>query len=258
MIRSKDVVIGMGEIGKAIASLLGKAVPVTGVDQLPERNTNHDLRFPAELLHICIPYNKMFTDEVLHYVKSFRPKAVVVHSTIAPHTTEKLQRKLKIPVVFSPVRGVHSRMLYDLKRYTKFYSYYKMNSNFKDAEIYRKRLEQIKIKAKFMSSPLVLEFAKILVDTTYYGWLITYSQITNEICLREKVDYDEMWEFADEIHKFLGNRPKMYPGYIAGHCVIPNLRLLDNYLLTWMVKYNEEYKKILDKLPRKLVQQLIG
>ena len=29
----------------------------------------------------------------------------------------------------------------------------------------------------------------------------------------------EMWLFSDEIHKLLGNRPKMYPGdYIGGHC----------------------------------------
>ena len=37
-----------------------------------------------------------------------------------------------------------------------------------------------------------------------------------------------MWTFSDEIHKILGNRPKMYPGHIGGHCVIPNLELINN------------------------------
>jgi hypothetical protein len=32
------------------------------------------------------------------------------------------------------------------------------------------------------------------------------------------VDYDEMWSFSDDIHKFLGNRPKLFPGFIGGHC----------------------------------------
>ena len=36
-----------------------------------------------------------------------------------------------------------------------------------------------------------------------------------------------MWKFADEIHENLGNRPKMFPGIIGGHCVIPNLNLIE-------------------------------
>ena len=61
--------------------------------------------------------------------------------------------------------------------------------------------------------------AKIVVDTSYYGWLINYAQLSNMIAIKHKVSYDEMWSFADEIHKFLGNRPKMFPGFIGGHCL---------------------------------------
>ena len=57
------------------------------------------------------------------------------------------------------------------------------------------------------------------------------------------VNYDEMWLFSDEIHKFLGNRPKMYPGYIGGHCVIPNLDLLHNQTLELIKKINTKYSK---------------
>jgi hypothetical protein len=52
-----------------------------------------------------------------------------------------------------------------------------------------------------------------------------------------------MWSFADEIHKFLGNRPKLFPGYIGGHCVIPNLELMDDYSLNQIKKINEYFKK---------------
>ena len=71
-------------------------------------------------------------------------------------------------------------------------------------------------KVKWMSDTKTLEFAKILTDTTYYGWLINYAQITKMICDENGIDYDEMWSFADEIQEYLGNRPKMYPGNNRG------------------------------------------
>ena len=84
--------------------------------------------------------------------------------------------------------------------------------------------------------------AKILCDTSNYGWLITYAQLTNTIAKQNNVDYDEMWLFAEEIHKFLGNRPKMYPGIIGGHCIIPNLELIDHDVLNLIKKINQKYK----------------
>ena len=99
------------------------------------------------------------------------------------------------------------------------------------------------VKTKRMSDPLTLELAKIVCDTSYYGWLINYAQISQIITSKYKVDYDEMWSFADEIHKFLGNRPKLFPGYIGGHCVIPNLELMNDYSLNQIKKINESFKK---------------
>jgi len=52
-----------------------------------------------------------------------------------------------------------------------------------------------------------------------------------------------MWTFSDEIHEFLGNRPKMYPGFIGGHCVIPNLDLIHNQTLDLITKINTQYSK---------------
>jgi hypothetical protein len=56
-----------------------------------------------------------------------------------------------------------------------------------------------------------------------------------------------MWEFADEIHKFLGNRPKMFPGFIGGHCVIENLDLVKDDTLNLIKEINLDYAKILKK-----------
>jgi hypothetical protein len=67
------------------------------------------------------------------------------------------------------------------------------------------------------------------------------------IAIENKINYDEMWSFADEIHKFLGNRPKMFPGFIGGHCVIPNLDLISNRTLDLIREINLDYAKILKK-----------
>ena len=135
-------------------------------------------------------------------------------------------------------------MLRDLKRYTKFFV---ISSNAPKkqwaASTYSKKMKSCGIKTQKMSKPETLELAKIICDTSYLGWLINYSQISNMIAKTYNVNYDEMWLFSDEIHKFLGNRPKMYPGYIGGHCVIPNLDLLHNQTLELIKKINTKYSK---------------
>ena len=61
--------------------------------------------------------------------------------------------------------------------------------------------------------------------------------------VKKDVDFDEMWKFADEIHENLGNRPKMFPGIIGGHCVIPNLDLINNKTLNLIKDLNISYAK---------------
>ena len=99
-----------------------------------------------------------------------------------------------------------------------------------------------------MSKPETLELAKIICDTSYSCWLVNYAQISNVIAKEHDVNYDEMWEFSDEIHKILGNRPKMFPGFIGGHCVIPNLELIHNQTLDLINKMNNAYAQKLKGL----------
>ena len=112
---------------------------------------------------------------------------------------------------------------------------------------YSQLMKKCGVKTKKMSDTLTLELAKIITDTSYYGWLINYAQISNMIAIKHGIDYDEMWEFSDEIHKFLGNRPKMFPGFIGGHCVIPNLSLIDEKSLWQIDKFNNSFAKKVDK-----------
>jgi len=138
-------------------------------------------------------------------------------------------------------------MLNDMKKYTKFFAIENNAPNKKWAcSEFMKLLKKSGLKAKRMSTPMTLELGKILCDTSYYGWLINFAQITKVIADKKNIDYDEMWSFSDEIHTFLGNRPKMFPGFIGGHCVIPNLELLNDNSLNQINAINNIFKKFLD------------
>ena len=199
-------------------------------------------------LHICIPYNKFFLPNVLKLNKRFLPESIVIHSTIKPKTTQNLQKKLSIPIIYSATRGVHKRMASDLKRYIKFFALdNKIKNSVLMSKTYVNLMKKCGIKTKKLSNPITLELSKIICDTSYYGWLINYAQMSKMIAKKYKVDYDEMWSFSDEIHKFLGNRPKMFPGFIGGHCVIPNLQLIDEHSLNQINYINNMFKKFLKK-----------
>lgn len=244
----KDIVAGLGEIGNPILKLLSKSQIVLGHDINPklvnqskfQKFEKHVVRF----LHICIPFNENFNSNVFNLVQKFNPSVLVIHSTVSPYTTKTLQNKLSIPVIYSATRGVHKRMLSDLKKYTKFYALEK-NAPKKQwaSSEYSKLMKKCGVRTKKLSDPITLELAKIVVDTSYYGWLINYAQISNMIAKKHGVDFDEMWSFADEIQKYLGNRPKMFPGFIGGHCVIPNLSLINEESLWEIEKINNIYSK---------------
>ena len=243
---TKDLIIGLGEIGNPILKILSKEFTTVGydIDQKLMNATEYKKfkNLPTSLVHICIPFSKTFQNTVIKIEKKYSPQAIVVHSTVSVGTTEALQKKINIPIIYSPIRGVHKRMLKDLRRYTKFYSVFDWAPHSNQArKTFVKKMNKVGIKTKKMTNPTTLELAKILVDTTYYGWLINYAQITNVIAMKHKVDYDEMWLFAEEINKFLGNRPKLFPGFIGGHCVIPNLDLVENETLDEIKKMNDVY-----------------
>jgi len=244
----KDIVAGLGEIGMPIYKMLSKSFPVEGIDKntklINVKKKNSLKSYDVDLIHFCIPYNKMFERTVYDYSKKFSPIAIVIHSTVKPNTSSNIQKKLTMPVIYSPIRGVHKRMMSDLKRYSKFFATDISHPESKKiSNHYVKKLTKLGIKSKKISSTLTLELSKIIVDTSYYGWLINYAQLSKIIADKFGVNYDEMWTFSDEIHKFLKNRPKMFPGFIGGHCVIPNLDLIDNELLNQIDKINKNFGK---------------
>lgn len=239
-----DLVIGVGEIGSNIFNLLKLGMEnVLAYDQsidkfqmshseLNDRNVN--------VIHICVPYSQDFVRCVLDYVENFPCQEIVIHSTVKPGTTKNLQEKVDVPVIYSPVRGVHVRMLEDMKRYTKFWA----SAKKQESLLFPNELKACGVKQKEWESTTQLELAKILMDTTYYGWLILYAQRVKIICDKYGVSEPQLWEFTHEIQEFLGNRPTMFPGTgIGGHCVMQNLDLLNDDFVDVVFTHDKIYRR---------------
>ncbi len=248
MPQERDVVIGMGEVGSAFSKLLRReGEPLEGYD-IDLKKCFQNSCNPDDIiyfLHICIPFKQFpeFRTSVLQSIEKYKPKAIAIHSTVAPKTTQKIQSEVEIPVLYSPIRGVHTRMIDDMKRYAKFYSVDKKFSGTDVEKAYEKRMSKAGVSTKKISTTVTLELAKILTDTSYYGWLIAYAQKTKMIADNYGVDFDEMWSFSDEIQKFLNNRPKMYAGMIGGHCILPNLDLIGDDTLLMIKEINREFSE---------------
>jgi UDP-N-acetyl-D-mannosaminuronate dehydrogenase len=64
-----------------------------------------------------------------------------------------------------------------------------------------------------------------LIETTYLGVLIAWAQETNRFCRAAGADYDDVMQMMREIDYL---PPVVFqPGFIGGHCVIPNTYLLE-------------------------------
>ena len=251
-----DVIIGGGEVGSTLYKIMSRVNPTAVFDidkskeKLPPNEFLNDYKNKKNIriLHICFTFvnQEDFIKSTIEYIKTYNPKLVDIHSTISRGTTVKISERTSIPIIFSPTRGVHTRFLEDMEYYTKFWA--TVSTDKKMISLFRQSLSDAGFKLKQMTSPDTLELAKLLTDTTYYGVLISYAQQVKLVCDKHGVDYDEMWQFAEEPHIKIGNRPKMYPGFIGGHCVIPNLFLLDDDVyqnFKYIDEHNQFYKEYL-------------
>lgn len=208
------LVIGLGEVGRPLLEVLSGAHPAAGRDV--EDQAFHGVR----VLHLCFPFGPDFTAAACRYIARYEPEAAVVNSTVVPGTTRLIQEKTGRPVVYSPVRGKHTRMADELRRYRKFVA----GTSDQAVGLVEGHFAAAGLTTQRMSSFESLELAKLL-ETSYFGVLIAWAQEMDRFAGSAGADYWEMTRFFAEIGFF---PPVSYePGYIGGHCVMPNLELLE-------------------------------
>jgi UDP-glucose 6-dehydrogenase len=210
------LVVGLGEVGGALSQVLRR----TG------RVLEHDIEKcefdePIGVMHLCFPFTRQadFEGVALSYIQRFKPELTIVNSTVVPGTSRAIAERAKVPIAYSPVRGKHIRMAEDLLTYRKFVAGTDDNTATRAAEHFR----AAGMTTQCISKLETLELAK-LGETTYFGVLIAFAQELNRYANRVGGDYAEALDFFEEVD-FLPST-KYYPGFIGGHCVVPNIELL--------------------------------
>ncbi|HVN29806.1 MAG TPA: hypothetical protein VMT64_15025 [Candidatus Binataceae bacterium] len=213
---TKTLVVGLGEVGGALAEVLERTGPVLKHD-IERREFNE----PVGVMHLCFPFTSraQFEPLAVEYIRRFKPALTIINSTVLPGTTRAIMQKTASAVVYSPVRGKHVKMAQDLLHYRKFVA----ATEDQWAERAALHFQEHGMKTHKIGKPETLEIAK-LAETTYFGVIIAWAQELNRYVERVGGDYEEAIEFFDEI-AFLP-RQRYFPGFIGGHCVIPNINLL--------------------------------
>jgi len=266
-IKKQVLVVGLGDVGRSLFELIkeSRRFVIYGfdVDENKMRDVGQkSLPKEVDVMHICIPCvnRDKFVDAVVGYAKQFKPKLIIINSTVPPGTTlETYKCSGKCLVAHSPVRGVHKSLEYmkwELKRWTKYIG----GATTEAAEATRKHFEELGLKTKVLRSCLETELAK-LFETTYRAWMIACFQEMHRISRHFNADFDEVVDFLEDIHRVRLDRPVMFPGVIGGHCLIPNTELLlqnyDSDFLHLILKSNEKRKKeIEDESVRREIEKI--
>lgn len=214
----KSLVIGAGEVGKAIYNIIK-------VHHGAQIRDIKDLKVDGvEVLHICYPDHDGFVNTTLRYVAQYRPKLTIIHSSVKVGTTEKIGGA----IVYSPVRGRHPNLENEIKIYEKFVS----GLEEKDVELAFQYFRDCGLVVVRDYDPRGMELFKLL-SNIHMGLEVAWRQEVERILDRFSVDPDayESWErtYADGYLK-LGQsqliRSRMRPDPIGGHCIIPCTEIL--------------------------------
>jgi UDP-glucose/GDP-mannose dehydrogenase family protein len=212
----KTLIVGLGEVGSALASVLERVGPVLRHDLEPREFAD-----PIGVMHLCIPYlsRDQFESAAINYIERFKPRLTIVNSTVVPGTVRTIVRRAATKVAYSPIRGKHAKMVQDLFHYTKMVAAPEAET----ADLAEDHFRQAGLKTRRFANLETLELAK-LAETTYFGVLIAFAQELNRLADKVGGDYAAALDFFDEV-EFLP-RTRYFPGFIDGHCVIPNIHLL--------------------------------
>ena len=240
----QHLIIGYGEIGKTICEVLRKnKQSVECFDIIGSWNEvpGYDPENNYDVIHICFGYNKEFIQNVREYSFKYKPRCVIIHSTVKPGTCEKLDIN---NLVYSPVRGRHKDTL--TKHVLEFVKYYSANS-ISSINIFRTSFSNLKTtKCKDFKT---LETTKIMC-TTYMYWCLMFQKVFYKYCQENGIDFDFAYEQWNKTYNDKCDNktfPKRFArpiydnvnGMIGGHCLVPNIELVDNEVTKILKKFDK-------------------
>jgi len=216
-----SVVVGMGEVGKAVARVLAKTYEVVPIDLKTMCKVTGEMR--VRVLHICLPWSDEFVAEVIRYRKLYTPGHTVIHSTVPVGVSRTCG------ALHSPIVGRHPHLAKAVEVSTRFIGG-------KDAGEVADYFRRAGLEVYIVDEQEETELMKLL-STLWYGVCIELTKETKRLCDKHDVPFEffTLWTQAyNHTAEALGypdvRRPNLVPVMkrIGGHCVLPNAELLDS------------------------------
>lgn len=210
----KQLVIGAGEVGQAIAEVLG--CDLRDLEGVP---------YPADVLHIAFPWSRAFEHHVRVYQRQYDPSLVVIHSTVPVGTSRALG------AVHSPVTGKHPHLAESIRTFVKFFG---GEGAPEAASLFAAK----GVTTECYPDPETTEAGKLWA-TLQYGWLIALQKEAYRFCEETGADPDIAYRRFNEVYSLgyeaLGEPYRLpimrnVPGPLGGHCVIPNTHLTPTFI----------------------------
>jgi UDP-glucose 6-dehydrogenase len=215
-----ELIIGFGQIGKAVKQSICPDAEIFDINGI-----NTFASIDPDVLHICFPYSDTFVEDVKKYIESYKPKHVVIYSTVPIGTCRQISPR----VVHSPIEGVHPHLAESIKNSKRWVGFNSGN----EGKFFVDYFTKCGLSTHLVASTETTELVK-LRSTAKYGVNLVWAQYETELCKKFGVSYEQLMAFDQDYNATYINNPDinryiLYPpnGEIGGHCIVPNAKLLN-------------------------------
>lgn len=234
------VVVGMGEVGKALAEVLRGPYDVYEKDIDDKEPPKH----PVQTMHVALNYYAIGHDRwvslVAGYLSAYNPRYLDVCSTVRPGTTEVFGKR----AVHSTTRGLHPNLASGLMKITK-------HIGGPAAQEVARQYAAAGVPVHAHRSARTTELLHIL-NNTHYGVNLMFADEAQRLCREYGVDYQAYLKYTETHNAGFSAldherlvRPILHPPYgrIGGHCVTQGASLIDEeksgLLVNVLARYND-------------------
>lgn len=214
------LIVGYGEIGKAVHAIIGQA----GVIDLDRQE---DIPETVDVLHVCYPYSQNFVAELQRYIQGYVPSQIIIYSTLPIGITKGFPG-----AVHSPVEGKHPDLEMSIRQMERW-----IGANApEEAHFFANLFSELGIRTKIVGNSDFTEALK-LMSTAEYGVNIIFAAYKASVAEALSMDYELTKEWNIEYNrlyrnlgmdkrfqKFVLDAPE---GVIGGHCIVPNANILN-------------------------------
>ena len=240
-------IVGQGFVGKALKSGFEKHYKIETYDKFIESKSTCDLAdlvAKSEVIFVCVPTpmdkdgtcHTGIVEEVVKEIDKWsyaywgnidKKPTIVIKSTVAPGTTDKLHRKYKsVDVIFNPEFLTEANFIDDFKNQNRIILGGIRRGTNKLRQIYSKVFPKTTIvKTSATYAEMVKYFSNCFLATK-----VSFANEMKQICDGLDLDYDKVVEYATYDER-LGKSHWAVPGPdgelgFGGHCLPKDLNAL--------------------------------